>query len=85
MIIGFLRLSISSIIIGISVGLLTSYMLKNIPEIDLSPIKELMIMIVMAYLSFLIAEYLRLSGVISLFCCGFTLSHYGYHNISPVG
>ena len=35
-----------------------------------------------AYLSYLIAESFHLSGIITLFCCGFTMAHYAYHNVT---
>ena len=84
----FLILSFSSIILGILFGLGASLLLKhlhnallNLDE-NLSSSKECTIMFAIAYLSYLIAESFHLSGIITLFCCGFTLAHYGYHNVT---
>lgn len=35
-----------------------------------------------AYLSYLVGDYTRLSGIVSLFCCSVTMSHYALHNIT---
>ena len=35
-----------------------------------------------AYFSYLVADYVGLSGIVSLFCCAVTRSHYALHNIS---
>ena len=84
----FLILSFSSIILGVIFGLGASLLLKylhnallNLDE-NLSSSKECTIMFAIAYLSYLIAESFHLSGIITLFCCGFTLAHYGYHNVT---
>lgn len=84
----FLFLSFSSIIVGVVFGLGASLLLKylhralvNLDE-HLSSSKECTIMFAIAYLSYLIAESFHLSGIITLFCCGFTLAHYGYHNVT---
>ena len=41
-----------------------------------------MMIFVLAYLSYMISEELNLSGIITLFCCGFTMNHYTYYNLS---
>ena len=35
-----------------------------------------------AYLSYLLGDYTGLSGIVCLFCCSVTMSHYALHNIS---
>ena len=35
-----------------------------------------------AYFSYLMGDYLGLSGIVSLFCCAVTMSHYALHNIT---
>ena len=35
-----------------------------------------------AYFSYLVADYMGLSGIVALFCCAVTMSHYALHNIS---
>lgn len=82
MLLGFIVLSISSTLIGIAFGLLCSIVLKVIPKLEHQPVKECIILFVFAYMSYLFAENFQLSGIITLFCCGFTMAHYAYYNIS---
>ena len=35
-----------------------------------------------AYLSYLISEHLGLSGIVTLFICAVTMSHYAMHNLT---
>ena len=35
-----------------------------------------------AYLAYLMGDYMGLSGIVSLFCCAVTMSHYALHNVS---
>ena len=35
-----------------------------------------------AYLSYLVGDYIGLSGIVTLFCCSVTMSHYALHNIT---
>ena len=79
---GFLSLALLSMGIGIVFGLITSLVLKHTPDINASPVKETTIIVVFAYLSYLFAEQFEYSGIIVLFSCGFTMSHYAYHNLS---
>ena len=39
-------------------------------------------MILMAYFGYMVSEVLSFSGIMTLFCTGFTMSHYGYYNMS---
>ena len=55
---------------------------RNFTE-NLTSTKECIILLVSAYLSYLCAEGLYFSGIITLFTCGFTMSHYAYHSLSP--
>ena len=35
-----------------------------------------------AYLSYLVSDHLGLSGIVSLFCCSVTMSHYALHSLT---
>jgi len=80
--VNFITLSLASLLIGISFGLITSLVLKHLPYLNENPVKETTIIIVFAYLSFLFAEEFKFSGIITLFSSGFTMSHYAYYNVS---
>ncbi|XP_027189308.1 sodium/hydrogen exchanger 1-like isoform X3 [Cicer arietinum] len=48
--------------------------------------REVALMMLMAYLSYMIAEYLlqllNLSGILTIFFCGIVMSHYTWHNVT---
>ncbi len=75
-------MALTSLIIGITIGLLTSLILKHLAHLDEHPVKEATVIGVSAYIGYLIAEEYEYSGIITLFSCGFTMAHYAYHNIS---
>lgn len=83
MLFDFASLSFSSVALGLLFGLGASLLLKHLPEESQQASKECMILFAIAYLSYLIAEGLHLSGIMTLFCCGFTMSHYAFHNVLP--
>ncbi|EGR33957.1 Na+ H+ antiporter, putative [Ichthyophthirius multifiliis] len=78
----FLKLLFGSIFLGISIGLLISLFFKKFTSFSLFPLKEMSIIFICGYFSYLIAEVLHFSGIISLFCCGLIMGHYTYLNIS---
>lgn len=81
MVIGFFSLSVKSIALGMLFGLLSAYLLK-ILNMTYSAVKEITIILMIAYSSYLSAEALAFSGIISMFTCGLFMSHYTYWNIS---
>jgi sodium/hydrogen exchanger 8 len=40
--------------------------------------------LVFAYTSYLLAEVLKLTGIISVFFCGAAMAHYAFENLSKV-
>ncbi|KAF6142535.1 hypothetical protein GIB67_039499 [Kingdonia uniflora] len=44
--------------------------------------REIAIMMLLAYLSYLVAELLSLSGILTVFFCGIVMSHYTWHNVT---
>ena len=78
----FVTLALASLLIGVSAGLAAALVLKHLPLLDSAPVKETTIILVFAYLSYLLAEAFRFSGIITLFSCGFTMAHYAFHNVS---
>ncbi|CDW89237.1 sodium hydrogen exchanger [Stylonychia lemnae] len=78
----FCYLSIASIMIGIIIGLLSAYITKRLVNLKDHPIREIIMIFMLAYLSYIISEILNFSGIMTLFCCGFTMNHYTYYNLS---
>ena len=74
----FLGLSVFSIFIGVSIGLLCSYVFKKLTDLDKHPVREIFLLLLFAYASYMVSEMIGSSGVITLFCCGFTMSYYAF-------
>jgi NhaP-type Na+/H+ or K+/H+ antiporter len=58
----FIILCIASVSIGIIFGLLTAYIFKKITTLKDSPVREITIILLMAYTSYIMAELMMLSG-----------------------
>uniref|UniRef100_A0A166DAC3 Cation/H+ exchanger transmembrane domain-containing protein n=1 Tax=Daucus carota subsp. sativus TaxID=79200 RepID=A0A166DAC3_DAUCS len=78
----FLILFTTSTLLGISVGLLSAYIMKKLHLGRHSPDREVALMIVMAYLSYMTAELFDLSGILTVFFCGIVMSHYTWHSMT---
>jgi len=78
----FLYLFSSSCILGIASGLISAYIIKTMYFGRHSTDREIAIMILMAYLSYILAELFYLSGILSVFFCGIVMSHYTWHNVT---
>ncbi|XP_048498463.1 sodium/hydrogen exchanger 4 isoform X2 [Beta vulgaris subsp. vulgaris] len=63
-------------------GLLTAYALKALYFGRHSTDREIALMTLMAYLSYMLAELSQLSGILTVFFCGIVMSHYAWHNIT---
>lgn len=78
----FVYLSAASISIGIVIGLLSAFITKRLVTLKDHHVREIILLFVLAYLSYMISEILDFSGIMTLFCCGFTMNHYTYYNLS---
>ncbi|GAV87256.1 Na_H_Exchanger domain-containing protein [Cephalotus follicularis] len=78
----FFYLFSASTLLGFATGLLTAYVLKALYFGRHSSIREIAFMVLMAYLSYLSAELLELSGILAVFFCGTLMSHYAWHNVT---
>ncbi|ONM58781.1 Sodium/hydrogen exchanger 2 [Zea mays] len=78
----FLYLFGSSTILGVASGLLSAYTIKKLYFGRHSIYREVSIMMLMAYLSYMLAELLDLSGILTVFFCGVVMSHYTWHNVT---
>ncbi|KAI3990451.1 hypothetical protein MKX01_021386 [Papaver californicum] len=78
----FLFLFSTSTALGVVVGLLTSYALKTLYFGRHSTDRECAIMFLMPYLSYMLAELLHLSGILTVLFCGIVMSHYAWHNVT---
>nr|WFD52758.1 NHX12 [Nitraria sibirica] len=78
----FFYLFTTSTALGVAAGLLTALTLKTLYFGRHSSIRELALMVLMAYLSYMLAELLELSGILTVFFCGIFMSHYAWHNVT---
>jgi NhaP-type Na+/H+ or K+/H+ antiporter len=78
----FLVLSVCSIVTGILFGLVCSYAFKTLKDLDKHQVREIFLLLLFAYASYMTSEMLGFSGVITLFCCGLTMSYYAFQNLS---
>ncbi|XP_073128960.1 sodium/hydrogen exchanger 2-like isoform X2 [Henckelia pumila] len=63
-------------------GLLSAYIIKKLYFGSHSTDREVSIMMLMAYLSYMLAELFYLSGILTVFFCGIVMSHYTWHNVT---
>ncbi|KAI3756108.1 hypothetical protein L1987_55922 [Smallanthus sonchifolius] len=78
----FFYLFITSTLLGAGTGLLSAYIIKKLYFGRHSTDREVAIMILMAYLSYMLAELFFLSGILTVFFCGIVMSHYTWHNVT---
>ncbi|XP_031493576.1 sodium/hydrogen exchanger 2-like isoform X1 [Nymphaea colorata] len=78
----FFYLFFTSTILGIAAGLLSAYIIKTLYFGRHSTDREVAIMMLMAYLSYMLAELFDLSGIMTVFFCGIVMSHYTWHNVT---
>ncbi|KAF2288385.1 hypothetical protein GH714_007197 [Hevea brasiliensis] len=78
----FFYLFLASTALGITTGLVIAYILKTLYFVRHSSSREISLMVLMAYLSYMLAELLELSGILTVFFCGILMSHYAWHNVT---
>jgi NhaP-type Na+/H+ or K+/H+ antiporter len=78
-----LAVSVSSIAIGFSTGVLTSLIFKHFPTMKASFIHQFFFVFIMSYSSFLVAEACHFSGILAVFICGMVQSAWTFKNLTP--
>ncbi|XP_028780859.1 sodium/hydrogen exchanger 1 [Neltuma alba] len=78
----FLYLFAASTMLGVLAGLLSAYVIKKLYIGRHSTDREVALMMLMAYLSYMLAELCYLSGILTVFFCGIVMSHYTWHNVT---
>lgn len=74
-------MSLFSIMVGVSLGLVTSYIYRH-TSIKEIPKLESTLLFLFCYFCYATAEALGLSGIMALFFNGIVLSHYNSYNLS---
>ncbi|KAK6930105.1 Cation/H+ exchanger [Dillenia turbinata] len=78
----FLYLFIASTLLGVLAGLLSAYIIKKLYFGRHSTDREVALMILMAYFSYMLSELFYLSAILTVFFCGIVMSHYTWHNVT---
>ncbi|XP_065863566.1 sodium/hydrogen exchanger 1-like isoform X2 [Euphorbia lathyris] len=78
----FLYLFIASTVLGVFAGLLSAYIIKKLYFGRHSTDREVALMILMAYFSYMLSELFYLSAILTVFFCGIVMSHYTWHNVT---
>ncbi|KAK8285953.1 hypothetical protein V6Z12_D08G260600, partial [Gossypium hirsutum] len=78
----FFYLFSASTMLGVFVGLASAYIIKMLYFGRHSTDREFALMMLMAYLSYILAELFYLSGILTVFFCGIVMSHYTWHNVT---
>jgi len=79
----FILVSVGSVVVGLGVGALCSYLGRRFRMSAGALFNELCYIMLFAYLSYVLAEALHLSGIMSLFFCSIVLATYQYYNMTP--
>lgn len=80
-ILDFFVIFLGSMGIGILIGLLSALNFKYTPSLNRHPTLQLCLLILFAYASYLLAEGLHMSGIVSVLFCGIIMSHYTAANM----
>lgn len=78
----FAGVSLGAFCIGIGIGLLSALFFKHITSLRQHPYLEVALTLFFAYVSYLVAEICRMSGVMSLFLTGVVMKHYNWYSLS---
>ncbi|KAH7678781.1 Cation/H+ exchanger CPA1 family protein [Dioscorea alata] len=78
----FFYLFLTSTALGAFAGLFSAYIIKKLYFGRHSTDREVALMMLLAYLSYMLAEFLNLSSILTVFFCGIVMSHYTWHNVT---
>ncbi|ETW09714.1 sodium/hydrogen exchanger 3, variant 3 [Aphanomyces invadans] len=76
----FIGVCVGSILVGVTFGCLSSIALKHVK--GLAVMHEVSLFVLVAYIPFLVAEVLELSGIVAILFAGMFMRHYTFNNLS---
>lgn len=80
----FIYIFVGSVVVGTAIGLISALLYKHAKmyEEDFEHI-EMILLVLFPYMSWMMAEAMQLSGIVSILFCGILMAHYTTHNLSP--
>nr|AAP20428.1 Na+/H+ antiporter NHX1 [Zea mays subsp. mays] len=78
----FFYLFLLSTVLGVATGLISALVIKKLYFGRHSTDREVALMMLMAYLSYMLAELFALSGILTVFFGCIVMSHYTWHNVT---
>lgn len=80
----FIKVAILSIVLGVLIGGVVTWLLTKMPYVSLNSINEMLFLMVGSYLAYSLAhlKYFELSGDVAIFFYGVMISHYTKYSIS---
>ena len=79
----FFFLGFRSILCGFLFAIVASLLLKKFRALTKRPQLECTMVFVIAYMSYVVAELVSLSGIITLLTCSVMMANYTWYNLSP--
>ena len=73
---------IFSLIIGVAVGIFHALFLVYLKKFRLDRVQEISTMLLFAFISYTLCDWLNLSSMTSLLACGLCMSHYMFYNLN---
>ena len=83
MVINFIKLTVVSAIIGFIFGALSGLMTKYFRFITRNSVHETFLLATTAFLSYFMADMLKMSGIISIIVTAVMQAQYSWYNLSP--
>ena len=71
-----------SLIIGIAVGLFHSIFLVYMKKFHMNRVQEISTILLFAFISYILCDWLELSAMTSILACGLCMSHYMFYNLN---
>ena len=81
----FMYLCIFSVIVGAVVGFISALAFKRYRSLTHNTIIECALVFCFGYISYVLAELVELSGIVSLLACGIFMGQFTWYNLSPQG
>ena len=73
---------IASLVIGIAVGIFHSIFLVYMKKFHMNRVQEISTILLFAFISYILCDWLELSAMTSLLACGLCMSHYMFYNLN---